>query len=78
MNQGTTPPHPRRRICLRSGLDRSVGSASTLGYYYLYVRTSSEQTEIFRKGQEKSVEQHTVVIKPQRRSADRVVIAAGR
>ena len=27
--------------------------------YYLYVRTSSEQTEIFRIGPEKAVEQHT-------------------
>ena len=27
--------------------------------YYLYVRTSSEQADIFRIGPEKSVEQHT-------------------
>ena len=27
--------------------------------YYLYVRTSSEQAEIFRIGPEKAVEQHT-------------------
>ena len=33
--------------------------AVILKEYYLYVRTSSEQAEIFRIGPEKAVEQHT-------------------